>query len=70
MQLFQKFGRWGEGKEILIAYTYNSGFNVLCGGNVEGAAYEWRFANGSRIGITNPGFRAAVFHNGEGSVLL
>ena len=44
---------------------YNSGFNVLCGGNVEGAAYEWRFANGSRIGITNRGFRAAQFHNGE-----
>ena len=46
-------------------FTYDFGYNVLCGSNVEGAAYEWRFANGSRIGITNRGFRAAHFHNGK-----
>lgn len=32
---------------------------------VKDATFYWRFANGSRIGITNPGFRGANFVNGE-----
>ena len=68
VQLFQVFGRWGDGIEVLRAYTYNTGYNVLCGSNTPNAAYEWRFANGSRIGISNSGFRAAHFSNGENFV--
>ncbi|CAI8040608.1 Soluble scavenger receptor cysteine-rich domain-containing protein SSC5D [Geodia barretti] len=64
VQLFQVFGRWGDGIEVLRAYAYNTGYNVLCGSNTPNAAYEWRFANGSRIGISNSGFRAAHFVNG------
>ena len=65
MQLISVFGKWGDGVEVRRESTYNRGFNVLCGSLVPDATYEWRFANGSRIGISNRGFRAAHFANGE-----
>ena len=51
-------------------YTYRSGFDVLCGSYVKNAALFWQFANGSRIGISNPGFRAGHFENGECNCVL
>ena len=46
-------------------YTYQRGFDVLCGSHVNDTAIFWQFANGSRIGINNPGFRAGRYANGK-----
>ena len=51
--------------EVITRYTYYRGFNVLCGSNVQDMTFVWKFANGSRIGISNPGFREGWFANGE-----
>lgn len=63
--LISKFGVYGNNIEALTAYTSTRGFNVLCGSDVKDATFEWRFANGSRIGASNPGFRGAHFINGK-----
>ena len=65
VQLFQVFGKWGDGIEVRRVNSYDYGFNVICGSSVPNTAYEWRFANGSRIGISNRDFRATNFFNGE-----
>ena len=60
-----KFGVYGNGIESVIASTYYRGFNVLCGSPIKDMTFVWKFANGSSIGISNPGFREAHFANGE-----
>ena len=59
-----QFGIYGNDLERVTKYTYNRGFNVLCGSSVQDTTLFWQFANGSRIGINNPGFREGQFENG------
>lgn len=56
---------YGNGIEVVTVYTYTRGFNVLCGSNVQDMTFAWKYANGSHIGINNPGFRQGHFTNGE-----
>ena len=63
--IISKFGRYGDGLEVVIGRTYSRGFNVLCGSNSPNISFVWKFANGSQIGISNPGFRQGRFENGK-----
>ena len=63
--LITKFGVYGDGEEYRRASSYTRGFNVLCGSNIPNTTFEWRFANGNDVGISNPSFRAAHFNNGK-----
>ena len=63
--LITKFGMYGDGEEYKRVSTYRTGFNVLCGSNNPNTTFEWMFGNGSHIGVSNPGFRAAHFNNGK-----
>ena len=56
---------YGNGLEVVTSNTFTRGFNVLCGSHVQAATLFWKFSNGSRIGISNPGFREGVFENGQ-----
>jgi deleted-in-malignant-brain-tumors protein 1 len=62
--LISKFGVYGNGIEVVTASIYQLGFNVLCGSNVKDMTFVWKLANGSHIGISNPGFRQGRFANG------
>ena len=59
------FGVNGNGLEVVSYSIYMLGFNVLCGSHVQDTVVVWQFANGSRIGVSNPGFRAGHYKNGE-----
>ena len=63
--IISKFGRYGDGIEVVIAQRYHLGFNVLCGSNNLNMSFVWVFSNGSRIGNSNRGFRQVSFENGE-----
>ena len=56
---------YGNGLEVVTSNTFTRGFNVLCGSHVQATTLFWKFSNGSRIGISNPGFREGVFENGQ-----
>ena len=62
--LIAQFGIYGDNLERVTKYTYNRGFNVLCGSYMQDTTLFWQFTNGSRIGINNPGFREGQFENG------
>ena len=63
--LIAVFGVNGNGLEVVSYSIYMLGFNVLCGSHVQDTVVFWQFANGSRIGVSNPGFRAGHYKNGE-----
>ena len=67
--LIRIFGKWGDKLEVRRGYTYRQGFNVLYGSHTPDVTYEWRFANGSSIGIANQGFRATHFINGVFNIM-
>lgn len=63
--LIAVFGVNGNGLEVVSYSMYMRGINVLCGSHVQDTVVFWQFTNGSRIGVSNPGFRAGHYENGE-----